>query len=147
MTANTVFVRCQNCRTINRIPANKLMSRPKCGKCKILLEIPRRPIEVAASDFDREVLAWPGVVLVEFWSPRCGHCLAIAPVLDELAHQRAGLLKVVKVNTENEPSLAMRYDVRGTPMMMLYRNGYKLSEVAGALPKTQLEAWIDSSLL
>jgi len=147
MTDSTIFVRCQNCRAINRLPADKLMSRPKCGKCKTLLEILRRPVEVTASDFDREVLAWPGVVLVEFWSPHCGHCLKMASVLDELAHQRAGLLKIVKVNIENEPPLAMRYDVRGTPMMMLYRSGFKLGEVAGALPKIQLEAWIDSLLL
>jgi thioredoxin 2 len=147
MKADVVFLRCNNCRAINRIPADKLMRRPRCGKCKTFLEIPRTPLEVTASDFDREVLAWPGIVLIEFWSPRCGHCLAIAPALDELAHQRAGLLKVVKVNAENEPSLAMRFNIRAVPFLMLYRDGNKLSEVAGELSKEQLEAWIDSSLL
>ncbi|MEW6418409.1 MAG: thioredoxin TrxC [Nitrospirota bacterium] len=146
MRANVVFLRCKNCRAINRVPTDKLMSNPRCGKCKTFLEIPRTPIDVTVSNFDDEVLMWPGVVLVEFWSPHCGHCLKIAPVLDELAHQRAGLLKVVKVNVENEPSLAMRFNIRATPTMILYRNGYKLGEVAGALPKTQLETWIDSLL-
>jgi thioredoxin 2 len=147
MRANVVFLRCKNCRAINRVPTDKLTSNPRCGKCKALLEIPRTPIEVTASNFDNEVLMWPGVVLVEFWSPRCGHCLSIAPIIEELAFQKAGLLKVVKVNVENEPSLAMRFNIRATPTMILYRNHDKLSEVAGALSKSQLEAWIDSSLL
>ncbi len=147
MRTDVVFLRCKNCRAINRVPTDRLMSNPRCGKCKTFLEIPRIPLEVTASDFDREVLAWPGVVLVEFWNPRCGHCQAIAPALDELAHQRAGLLKVVKVNVENEPSLAMRFNIRAIPFLMLYRDGNKLSEVAGELSKEQLEAWIDSSLL
>jgi thioredoxin 2 len=147
MRANVVFLRCKNCRAINRVPTDKLTSNPRCGKCKTLLEIPRTPIEVTVSNFDDEVLMWPGVVLVEFWSPRCSHCLSIAPIMEELAFRKAGLLKVVKVNVENEPSLAMRFNIRATPTMILYRNRDKLSEVAGALSKSQLEAWIDSSLL
>lgn len=147
MTANTVFLRCNNCRAINRVPLDKLMSSPRCGKCKTFLKIPREPIEITETNFDYEVLAWPGVVLVEFWTPRCSHCLTISPVLEDIAHQRAGLLKVVKVNIENEPSLATRFNIRATPALMLYSNGEKLSEVTGALPRTQLEAWIDSSML
>jgi thioredoxin 2 len=147
MRADTVFVRCKNCGTINRLPVEKMMSKPKCGKCKNFLEFLKRPVEVASSDFDNEVIGWPGAVLVEFWSPRCGHCLSIAPVLEELAHERAGILKFAKVNIENEPSLAMRFQIRATPTMMLYRNGIKLAEIAGGMPKAQLEAWIDASLL
>jgi len=102
---------------------------------------------VTVSNFDQEVMAWLGVIFIEFWSPRCGHCLGIAPIVEELAHERAGLMKVVKVNIYNEPLLAVRFQIKATPLMMLYRNGDKLSEIAGALPKEQFEAWIDSSLL
>jgi thioredoxin 2 len=103
MRDDTVFVRCKNCGTINRLPVENMISKPKCGKCKTPLKFLKRPVEVASSDFDHEVLAWPGAVLVEFWSPRCGHCLTISPVLEELAYERAGLLKVAKINIENEP--------------------------------------------
>jgi thioredoxin len=147
MRADTVFVRCKNCRTINRLPVEKMMSKPKCGKCKIILEFLKRPVEVTSSDFDHEVIAWPGTVLVEFWSPRCGHCLTIAPVLEELAYEKAGFLKIAKINIENEPSLATRFQIRATPTLMLYRNRIKLAEIAGGMPKAQLEAWIDASLL
>jgi len=124
-----------------------LKRTPICGKCKAQLEIYRRTIEATASNFDREVLAWPGIVLVEFWSPRCGHCLRIAPIVEALAYERAGLMKVVTVNVDNESLLASRFQIQATPVMILYRNGNRLSEIAGALPKEQLEAWIDSSLI
>jgi thioredoxin-like negative regulator of GroEL len=71
----------------------------------------------------------------------------MAPFVEGLAHERAGLIKVVKVNVDNEPLLASRFQIQATPFMMIFRNGEKLSEIAGALPKEQLEAWIDSSLL
>jgi thioredoxin 2 len=147
MIDNIAFLRCNKCRTVNRVPADKLKNYPKCGKCKTLLEIPVRSIDITASNFDPEVLAWPGFVLVEFWAPWCGHCRMIAPVVDELAREKAGLLKVVKVNVDNEPSLGARFSVKATPMFFIFRNGTKLSEMTGALSKQHLEAWIDSSLL
>ncbi len=147
MKVSIAFVRCTKCKAINRFPADKLKSIPRCGKCKALLEISKQTIEATVSNFEQEVMAWPGLVFVEFWSHRCGHCLRIAPIVEELAHERAGLMKVVKVNIDNEPLLASRFQIQATPLMMLYRNGDKLSEIAGALPKEQLEAWIDSSLL
>lgn len=122
------------------------MDNPKCGKCKTPLDVPRRPIDVTVADFDQEVLAWPGLVLLEFWTPWCGHCRMMAPVLDELAGERAGLLKVVKVNVDNEPSLGARFGIQATPTFLLYQNGKKLSEIAGALPKIELERWIEFSI-
>ena len=71
----------------------------------------------------------------------------MSPIVEGLAHERAGLIKVVKVNVDNEPLLASRFQIQATQFMMIFRNGDKLSEIAGALPKEQLEAWIDSSLL
>lgn len=70
----------------------------------------------------------------------------IAPVIEELAQERRGLLKVVKINVDNEPSLGTRFNVQATPTFMLYQNGEKLNEIASALPKKELEAWIDFSL-
>jgi thioredoxin 2 len=145
MKDKTVLIRCKHCAVINRMPVDKLMNKPKCGKCKSFLEISERPFDVTAANFDQEVLTWPGIVLVEFWASWCGHCRMIAPVIEELARERAGLLKVVKVNVDIEPSLGARFNIQATPTFMLYQNGRKLNEIAGALPKKELEEWIDSS--
>jgi len=123
------------------------MEGPKCGKCKASLEFPDRPVTITAVNFEQEVLAWPGVVLVEFWASWCGACRLVAQVIDELAHERAGLLKVVKVNVDYEPSVGARLGINATPTFLLYQNGKKSNEITGALPKADLERWIDSSIL
>lgn len=147
MTGNSVLLRCNQCGAVNRVPADKLKDNPKCGKCKSYLGYSHTPVDVTSANFDKEVLSWPGAVLVEFWAPWCGHCRMMAPVIEELTRERAGLLKVVKVNVDNESSLGAHFGIRATPVFFLYRNGNKLSDIAGALPKAQLEAWIDSSLM
>jgi thioredoxin 2 len=123
------------------------MDNPQCGKCKASLEFPNRPVDITEANFDREVLEWPGVVLVEFWASWCGACRIVAPIIDELAHERAGLLKVAKVNVDYETVLGTRFGIQATPTFLLYQNRKKLNEIAGALLKTDLERWIDSSML
>ncbi len=145
MSENSVLLRCRSCATVNRIPTNRLMDGPKCGKCKILLEFPRTSIEATLSNFDSEVLRSPGFVLVFFWAPWCSHCRAMIPMIEQLARERAGMVKVAMVNTEKETFLARRFDVLSVPKMALYRNGEKINELNGALNKTDLEAWIDYS--
>jgi thioredoxin 2 len=143
----SVLLRCSQCGAVNRVPPDRIALHPKCGRCKVHLEYTRAPVDTTTQDFDREVLEWPGAVMVEFWAPWCGHCRTMAPVMEALAGERAGILKVVKVNIDQEQSLAARFGIRSTPTFYLYRHGDKLSDIAGALPKVHLEAWIDSSLL
>jgi thioredoxin 2 len=146
MPDSTVLLRCPACKTVNKVPAHKLNEMPRCGKCKVLLEFPRKPVEGTAANFAQEVLRWPGATLVEFWSPGCGVCRSVAPIIGELARQRAGHLKIVTINTEHEWSLSTQFNIRAVPAFMLYKNGVKINEINGGLPKAQLEAWVDSSL-
>ena len=139
---NTILLRCRSCGTKNRVKVEKLRHRPACGKCKAPLSMPDCPVDAGASTFQDEVVNWPGAVLVDFWSPSCGHCVKLNPVLDQIAREKTGRLKVVKVNVQAEQHLAFQFDVRGVPFMVLYRDGKKAAELPGALPKAQLESWL-----
>ena len=122
------------------------MERPHCGKCRSFLEFPRRPVDATAESFGREVFEWGGIAIVEFWSSTCGVCAAIQPLLERLANQKAGLVKVVKVNIEREPSLANRFHIRATPSLLVYRNGKLIDELYGAYPEPQMQAWIEAAI-
>jgi thioredoxin 2 len=109
---------------------------PRCARCKELL-----PWLVAAgtSNFDDEV-ATSVPVVVDLWAPWCGPCRMIAPVLEKLAAQHAGRLKVVKVNVDEEPALGARFDARSIPLLIVMRDGREVDRVVGALPAPALEA-------
>jgi len=121
------------------------MGRPKCGRCKKFLEFPKKPVEITSANFEEEVLMWPGLVLLDFWARWCGACRLIEPALIDLAYQRAGLLKIVKIDVDKEPGISNRFGIRATPTLILYQKGTKLNEITGSLSKEQLEEWIDRS--
>ncbi len=93
---------------------------------------------VNESNFDQEVLQHPGVVLVDFWAPWCGPCLMIAPVIDEIAEEYDGTLKVVKLNTDESPSVAARYGIRGIPTLGIFKGGEMVDAIVGAVPKRMI---------
>ncbi|MEJ2697297.1 MAG: thioredoxin domain-containing protein [Candidatus Sulfobium sp.] len=146
MAEGTVLLRCHSCGTVNRIPVSKLGAQPKCGKCRSVLDFPVKPVEVTASNFDREVLDHPGAALIFFWAPWCAHCRAMIPLMEEVAREKAGMIKVGMINSEKEPALARRFEVMSVPRLILYRYGKKLNELNGEVRKGQLEEWIVHSL-
>jgi thioredoxin 1 len=89
--------------------------------------------------FETEVLQSEKPVLVDFWAEWCGPCHAVAPVLDEIAQERAGDLRIVKVNIDEEPELARRYGIMSIPTIMLFKNGEPAAAALGAQPKRMLE--------
>ncbi len=94
---------------------------------------------VTESTFDQEVLTSDKAVLVDFWAEWCGPCHAVSPVLDKIADERADELKLVKVNIDQEQSLAQRYGVASIPTMILFRDGQPAASAIGAQPKAALE--------
>jgi len=94
--------------------------------------------QVGDDSFEREVLKSPTPVLVDFWAPWCGPCRAIAPVVEELAREYDGKLKVVKLNVDDNPQTPSRYGVRGIPNLIVFKGGEVKEQIIGAVPKSQL---------
>ena len=102
--------------------------------------------DVSDADFDTEVLKSDTPVLIDFWAPWCGPCKAIAPIVEELAQEYDGRVKIVKMNVDDNPQTPGKYGVRGIPNLIVFKGGNVHEQIVGAVPKTKLTAAIDGAL-
>ena len=125
---------CAQCGARNRLHAPNSSQVPVCGKCRNPL-----PWIVNGTDagFDEELRA-SCPVLVDFWAEWCAPCRVTAPVLDSLAGEKPGQIKIVKINVDHNPATAGRYDIRSIPTLMLFRNGQPVETLVGAVSKQAL---------
>lgn len=100
-------------------------------------------LQVTDASFKEEVLDSEFPVLVDFWAPWCGPCRMVAPVVEEIAEQYKGQMKVVKVNTDDNPNVASKYGIRSIPTLMIFKGGQKVDMVVGAVPKSTLSTTIE----
>jgi thioredoxin 2 len=133
---------CAHCGTVNRFPRRRAQDDPKCGKCGEQV-FPRRPVNVTDDSWRAEVEDCPLPVLVDFWAPWCAPCKLVGPILEQLAAERAGKLKIVKLNVDENPRSAALHRVQSIPTMVLLRGPLQLDQMVGALPKAALEARLD----
>lgn len=102
--------------------------------------------QVTDSNFKEEVLENEVPVLVDFWAPWCGPCRMVAPVVEEIADQYEGKVKVVKLNTDENPNVASQYGIRSIPTLMIFKGGQRVDMVVGAVPKTTLANTLEKYL-
>jgi thioredoxin 2 len=134
-------VACPSCGKKNRMPG-ATSGRPVCGACRA--DLPWI-VDATTATFDAAVGS-SVPVLVDLWAPWCGPCRMVAPVLEQLATERAGRIKVVKVNVDDSPEVSARYQVRGIPTLLLLDGGRLVATQVGAVPAPALRQWLDANV-
>jgi thioredoxin 2 len=141
-TARSTVVTCPNCGKRNRVPAVS-DGMPKCGNCHHALPW----IADAGDDDFAEVAEQASIpVVVDLWATWCGPCRMVSPALEQLATERAGEIKLVKVDVDKAPRLSQRFEVRAVPTLMVLRDGHVIARQPGAAPLPALRSWLDQAL-
>jgi thioredoxin 2 len=137
---NSLIISCPACKTKNRIQAGKQHLSPKCGKCAQAIEVGTQatPVELMDSEFQSFITEAKLPVMVDFYSPTCGPCNAIAPVVNTMSKEYLGKVVIAKINTSDNPGTAMHYKIRGVPSLLFFKDGKVVDQVVGALPEPQL---------
>lgn len=136
---------CPECGAKNRIPVEKRHLTPKCGRCGVSLAgLPLSGIVNPLTDnlFNRYVEQAALPVLVDFYSPTCGPCRTIAPVVETLAQEYGGRLLVFKLDTSTQQISAARFRIRGVPTLLFFKGGQLVDQVVGAVPRAEIEQHI-----
>lgn len=146
---DNLIIKCPKCGTKNRVPRNRMQDKPTCGKCKAPLDPGASlstPVDVTDQTFNNEVLEYGGPVLLDCWAPWCGPCKMVAPILDQLASEYSGKVKIAKLNVDENPATASGYGIQSIPTMMLFKGGQMVNKVIGARPKQEIEQIINAIL-
>lgn len=144
--ADFTTIRCLHCGAMNRVPRDKLAQglAPKCGRCKQPLpDATAAPLTVTDATFAAEVERSPLPVLVDAWAAWCGPCRTIAPAIDELAVELAGRVRVAKLNVDENPATAGRFDIRSIPTLLVISGGREVDRIVGAQPKQAIRARLE----
>lgn len=140
-----IVVRCKNCLGLNRVPLNRIESKPHCGQCKTALDVPHAPSYATPANIDREIAYWPETLLLVFTSTANLYCKIYDALAHDLAAERIGKLKVMMIDVDAEPYLAERYKVTTTPSFIVFRNGTMAIRLDGApKDKNDFIKWVDN---
>ena len=138
---NTV---CASCQATNRVPEERIADGAKCGRCGGAW-FEGEVINATTETLDK-YLQDDLPVVVDFWAPWCGPCVNFAPIYEDVASERGGKVRFLKVNTEAEPELSARFRIRSIPTIMLFKRGELADMLNGAMPKAPFNEWLDEAL-
>lgn len=142
---NAYIALCPSCSGKNRIPADRQHQQPKCGKCGAALDLrgSAQPIELTDQEFQGFINRASLPVMVDFYSPTCGPCKALAPVVHRLVREYLGRVQIATLNTAQNPLSANHYQIRGVPTLLFFHEGKLMDQLVGAPPEPQLRQKLD----
>jgi len=134
------LIRCPSCGANNRVPRDKVEGglTAVCGRCKTPLPQVAGPITVTDDSFPADVERSPLPVLVDAWAAWCMPCRTIAPVIEELATEMAGRVRVAKLNVDENPATASRFNLRSIPTLLIFKGGQEIDRIVGVQPKSEI---------
>jgi thioredoxin 2 len=141
--SDSIQVVCGHCDSVVRLPGNRLTDAPRCPKCRFPL-FAGKPIDLKESNFERHLSRGDLPLAVDFWAPWCGPCIAMAPFFEATARQLEPRIRFAKLNTQDEPGPAARFNIRSIPTLIVFRAGKEIARQSGAMDVRGLTRWLTS---
>jgi thioredoxin 2 len=142
-----ILVHCPKCDKINRMEYARLGQTFRCGNCQTDLQPPNAPVELSSEAAFAALTSQSALpIVVDFWAPWCGPCKMFAPEFARAAQANGGKWIAVKVNTEELPGVAQRFEIRAIPTLALFHRGHEVARKQGALPQTALEKFVAQAI-
>jgi len=140
-----VLIACAGCDAVLRVPRERMSEAPRCPRCHTPV-FPGKPLELEASSFDRHLMRSELPLIVDFWAPWCAPCRMMAPHFEATARMFERQARFAKVNSDEERALSSRFDIRGIPTLIAWRDGRELSRQSGALDADRLQDWVRAAI-
>ncbi len=141
--SNTKHIVCPSCDATNRIPVDKMSAGPACGKCHKPL-FNHHPVALNTGNFQKHIQRNEIPVVVDFWAPWCGPCKMMAPAFEQAAAELEPMVRLAKLNTEDEQNIAGQLNIRSIPTLVIFKNGREVARQAGAMGAADIKAWVQN---